>query len=226
MFLGHYGAALAAKGTAAGRRTSLGTLVFAAQLLDLLWPILLLAGIERARIEPGLMAASALDFEHYPWSHSLLMTLVWATIAGAVYFAARRHARAAWLVGGLVLSHWLLDLPFHRPDLPLYPGSDAFYGGGLWNSLAATLALEALLFTSGVVVYARATRARNRIGRWGLWAGVALLVLFYLGSFAGTPPDAKALALGGLALWLFVPWAAWVDRHREARSLPGASTTS
>ena len=226
MFLGHYGLALAAKGTEAGRRPSLGTLVFAAQLLDLLWPILLLAGIERVRIEPGLMQASALDFEHYPWSHSLLMTLVWATIAGVIYFIVKRRSRAAWLVGGLVLSHWLLDLPFHRPDLPLYPGSDAFYGGGLWNSMAATLALEALLFATGVVVYTRATRARDRIGSWGLWAGVVLLVVFYLGSFAGTPPDPTALAIGGLTLWLLVPWAAWVDRHREARTLPEGSAIS
>lgn len=217
MFLGHYGIALAAKGTAAGRRTSLGTLVFAAQLLDLIWPVLLLAGIERVRIEPGLMAASSLDFEHYPWSHSLATTLLWATIAGVAYYALRRRARAAWLIGALVLSHWLLDLPFHRPDLPLYPGSDAFYGGGLWNSVAATLALEALLFTTGVVVYTKATRALDRAGSWGLRAGVALLVVFYAGSFAGPPPSAQALAIGGLTLWLLVPWAAWVERHRALR---------
>ncbi|HEX6588931.1 MAG TPA: metal-dependent hydrolase [Longimicrobiales bacterium] len=217
MFLGHYGVALAAKGTEAGRRTSLGTLVFGAQLLDLLWPILLLAGVERARIVPRLMAASALDFEHYPWSHSLLMTLVWAALAGVVYYAMRRRSRAAWLLGGLVLSHWLLDLPFHRPDLPLYPGSDAYFGGGLWNSVAATLAIEGLLFATGVAVYARTTRARDRIGSWGLWAGVALLVVFYAASFAGTPPDTTALAIGGLTLWLLVPWAAWIDRHRASR---------
>lgn len=218
MFLGHYGIALAAKGTTAGRRTSLGTLVLAAQLLDLIWPILLLAGIERARIVPGLMAASALDFEHYPWSHSLLMALVWAVLAGAVHYGLKRHAHAAWLVGGLVLSHWLLDAPFHRADLPLHPGSDTFVGGGLWNSLAATLALEGALLATGVVIYVRSTRALDRVGSWGLWGGVALLVVFFAASFAGTPPDATALALGGLTLWLLVPWAAWVDRHRQPRA--------
>ena len=216
MFLGHYGVALAAKGTRPGRAVSLGTTVFAAQLLDLLWPILLLAGIERVRIVPGLMAASPLDFEHYPWSHSLLMALVWAAIAGAIWLARKRSAAVGLLVGGLVVSHWLLDLPFHRPDLLLYPGAPNALGGALWNSVAITIAAEAVMLAAGVAIYLRTTRARDRIGVWGLWAGIALLVLFYAGSFAGTPPSPQALAIGGLTLWLFVPWAAWVDRHREA----------
>lgn len=218
MFLGHYGAALAAKGTRAGRSTSLGALIAAAQLLDLIWPILLLAGIERVRIEPGLMATSPLDFEHYPWSHSLLMTLVWAAFAGALWYAWRRSRAAALLIAGLVLSHWLLDAPFHRPDLPLYPGSTTLVGGGLWDSVAVTFALEALLLGIGVFVYARATRARDRIGSWGLWLGVALLALFFFGAGSAPPPSERALAISALSLWLFVPWGAWIDRHRISRA--------
>jgi len=117
MFLGHSGIALAAK--RAAPRTSLGALTFAAQWLDELWPILLLAGVEQVRIVPGLLAASPLDFVHYPWSHSLLMAAVWAIVIGAIYRVARRDSRGALVVGALVLSHWLLDLPMHRPDLPL-----------------------------------------------------------------------------------------------------------
>ena len=75
MFLGHYGVAFAAK--RAAPRTSLGALAFAAQFLDELWPILLLLGVEKVKIVPGLMAASPLDFTHYPYSHSLLMAIVW-----------------------------------------------------------------------------------------------------------------------------------------------------
>ena len=45
MFIGHYGVALGAK--RAAPRTSLGTLTFAAQSLDELWPLLLLRGVER-----------------------------------------------------------------------------------------------------------------------------------------------------------------------------------
>ena len=216
MFLGHYAVAFAAK--KAAPRASLGTLIFAAQLLDLMWPLLLLAEVEHVRIAPGLMEASALDFVHYPWSHSLAMAAVWAALLGGLYHTMQRNRRgAAIIIGALVLSHWLLDAPFHRPDLPLWPGSATLVGGGLWNSLAVTLGLELGLLAVGVAMYLRRTRPLDRIGNWGLWAGVLLLVAFYLGSFAGTPPDERSLAFGALALWLFVPWGWWVDNHRARR---------
>ena len=117
MFLGHYGVAFAAK--RAAPRTSLGTLAFATQFLDELWPILLLMGLEQVRIVPGLMAANSLDFVSYPISHSLVAAIGWAILIGLVYFVIRRYGRGAWVVAALVASHWLLDAPMHRPDLPL-----------------------------------------------------------------------------------------------------------
>ena len=215
MFLAHYGVALAAKRVAP--QTSLGTTVFAAQFLDLLWPLLLLVGLESVRVVPGLMAASSLDFVHYPISHSLLMAVFWAAVAGGVYYAVRRNRPGGIVVAVLVASHWLLDAPMHRPDLLLWPGSDIRVGGGIWNSLAATLALEFAIFGGGILVYVRRTHAAGRIGSIGLWSMLMLLVVFYLGSlFAPPPADPRSLAVGGLGLWLFVPWAAWVDRRRSA----------
>jgi hypothetical protein len=214
MFLGHYGLALAAR--RAARDTSLGTTIFAAQFLDELWPLLLLGGIEHVRIVPGLMATSALDFVSYPISHSLLMAALWAALIGGAYFLRRRYRRGAWVVGLSVLSHWFLDAPMHRPDLPLSPGSALMVGGGLWNSVIATLVLELGLLSAGLVLYTRATRARDRIGSWGLSAMIGLLVLFFLGGVLGAPPpNERALALATLGLWLFVPWGYWIDRHRE-----------
>ena len=140
MFLGHYGIAFAAK--RAAPRASLGVLTFAAEFLDELWPILLLAGVEQVRIVPGFMAASPLVFTSYPISHSLLMAIVWGAIIGGIYFAMRRIGRAAWIVGLLVVSHWILDLPMHAKDLPLTPWSSAKFGWGLWNSVAATYVIE------------------------------------------------------------------------------------
>jgi hypothetical protein len=212
VFLGHYGAALAAKRAAA--RVSLGTAVLAAQLLDLLWPLFLILGWERVRVAPGLMAASSLDFVHYPISHSLLAAVGWGVLVGGAYHAVRRSPRGALVVGALVVSHWLLDAPFHRPDLPLWPGSDTLVGAGLWNSVPITLVAEFGVLALGLALYLRATRPADRIGRWALWGGVAVLVLFYLGSLAGPPPGEEALAWGGLTLWLLVPWGYWVDRHR------------
>lgn len=216
IFLGHYGVAFAAK--RAAPRTSLGALTFASEFLDELWPILLLLGAESVRIVPGLMTTSPLDFVHYPWSHSLLAAVVWGLLVGGMYGALRRSRRGALVVGALVVSHWFLDVPVHRPDLPLWPGSGVRVGLGLWNSLALTLILELGLFGLGLVVYARATRARDRVGSWGLWSMAALLALIYLSSLWGPPPPGEqALAYTTLGLWLFVPWSWWVDRHRELR---------
>ncbi len=221
MFLGHYGVALAAKRVAP--RASLGTFILAAQFLDELWPIFLLLGLERVRIVPGLMAANSLDFVHYPISHSLLAAAGWALLLGAGYYALRRYGRGAWVVAAAVLSHWLLDAPMHRPDLPLWPGSAVRVGLGLWNSVPATIAIELGFFALGLALYLRTTRARDRIGNWGLWAMVAVLVFFFLsGSFGPPPPSERSLAVTTLGLWLFVPWGYWVDRHRATAAPTGA----
>ena len=222
MLLGHYGVAFGAK--RAIPRSSLGTTIFAAQWLDELWPILLLAGVERVSIVPGLTAANPLDFEYYPFSHSLAAALVWSVLFGVVYYALRRDGRTATIVGSLVLSHWILDLPMHRPDLPLWPGSSINVGLGAWNSIPLTIALELIVFVGGLVIYLRSTRARDRIGSVGLWAMViVLLLIFFSGYVSAPPPNGKAVGAAGLGLWLFIPWGYWVDRHRVAAAAEAGS---
>jgi len=213
MFLGHYGVALAAK--RAAPRTSLGALTFAAQFLDELWPILLLLGVEQVRIVTGLMAMSPLEFVYYPYSHSLLMAIVWAALIGGVYFLLRRYGRGAWVMALLVVSHWILDLPMHQPDLPLWPGANSpEFGWGLWNSVAATYVIELTIYAVGVALYLRATLARDRIGRWGFWAYAVVLPVMFVMSNGAPPPSERALAWTALGIWLFVPWAWWIDKHR------------
>ena len=227
LFLGHYGLALAAK--RAAPRTSVGTLTFAAEFLDELWPILLLAGVEHVRIAPWLITMSSstlpndrypetvspIEFSYYPYSHSLLMAGVWAIVIGAIYFAIRRYGRGGWIVGLLVLSHWFLDLPMHRADLPLWFGkSSPQVGWGWWNAIAVAYIVEFTIYAAGVSLYARATRPRDRIGRWGLWAYVTLLAAIYISSNRAPPPSERVLALGALGVWVFVPLAWWVDKHR------------
>jgi hypothetical protein len=115
-----------------------------------------------------------------------------------------------------VLSHWFLDVPMHVPDLPLWPGSDVKVGLGAWRSIPLTIAIELAVFLGGLFVYLRTTRARDRVGRWGLWATVLVLVGISLSGFFSPPPaDGRAVAMGALVLWVFVPWWWWVDRHRE-----------
>lgn len=213
MFIGHFGVGLGAK--AIVPRVSLGSLFVAAQFIDLLWPTLLLLGIERVRIEPGATAVTPLAFEHYPVSHSLLAVLGWALLVACGHWLVRRNKRAALVMAALVLSHWLLDLLVHRPDLPLVPGSDIVVGLGLWSSLPLTLAVELPLFVVGARLYARATRPRDATGRWAFIGLLAFLLAIYAANLLGEPPpNVEAIAWLGHAQWLLVLWGYWIDRHR------------
>lgn len=214
MFIGHFGLALAAKRVAP--KTSLGALVFATEFVDLLWPICLLLGIEHVAVVPGITRMTPLDFTDYPITHSLLMGVVWAIVVGGIYFVQRRYGRGALIVAVGVLSHWILDWVTHRPDLTLYPGSAAKYGLGLWNHPAAEMILEGGIFVLGTIVYLTTTRARDKVGRYGLWPLIVFLLLVWLSAlFAGAPPNATALAWGSLSIWITVPWAWWADKHRD-----------
>jgi len=215
MFIGHFGVALAAKQVAP--RPSLGTLVLAAMLVDGVWPVFLLLGWEKVDIVPGFTAVSPLVFVSYPYTHSLVAGLVWGALAGGVYYARRRDANgAAWLLA-LVLSHWVLDFVSHGPDMPLWPGGPRV-GLGLWNSWPATIAVEFGLLGAGAAAYVAATKPRDRIGAWSLWALVGTLAAIYAASLVGPPPPSvRVLAMSGLAGWLFVAWAYWIDRHRFVR---------
>jgi len=213
MFLGHFGVGFGAK--AAAPKASLGTLFLAAQFIDLLLPTLLLVGLERVAIAPGITRVTPLDFTHYPISHSLLTVLIWGVGFGAVYYLLRRYPRGAWVCGLAVVSHWFLDLVVHRPDLPLAPGLGVFVGLGLWNSLPITLIVELGIFVIGVGLYVRTTSATDRVGSIAFWSLVAFLLLVNFGNLFGQPPpNAAAFAWVGQAQWLLVAWGYWIDRHR------------
>jgi membrane-bound metal-dependent hydrolase YbcI (DUF457 family) len=215
MFLGHFGVGFGAK--AAAPKVSLGTLFLAAQFIDLLWPTLLLLGIERVNIISDGSQQPPLDFVHYPYSHSLLMVAVWALLFAAIYYAICRSRVGAAVLGLAVISHWLLDLIVHHPDLPLYPGDSSLLGFALWSSPTFEMALEFSIFALGVWLYLRATRAIDATGKWALWSLVAFLAAIHLGNSLGTPPPSvTALAWVGQAQWLLVAWGYWADRHRTA----------
>ena len=215
MFLGHFGLGFAAKKTVPA--VSLGALFAAGQFADLLWPTLVLLGVEQVRVQPGVTAVTPLDFVSYPYSHSLLMLGVWGVALGGVYMALRgARAKAAIVLALLVVSHWVLDYVTHRPDMPITPTGSARVGLGLWNSVPGTLVAEFALLGVGVALYLRATQARTRAGAIGFWSLVAFLVIVYLAStFGPPPPSATAVAWSAQAMWLLVAWGYWVDRSRS-----------
>lgn len=217
MFIGHYAVALAAK--KAAPKVSLGTLFLAAQLLDLLWPLFVLLGWEHVRISPGITVVTPLDFYDYPFTHSLLGAVLWSGALGLAYYGIRRERRSAIIIAGAVFSHWILDFLTHRPDLPLGFGG-IYFGLGLWNSVVGTLLIEVGLYMGGISLYISATKAKDRVGSIGFWTLVGLLGLIYVSNLFGPPPpDVSMIAIAGNALWLFVIWAYWVDKHREVRSV-------
>ena len=212
MFVGHFGVGLAAKTVAP--RTSLGWLIAAPLLLDLLWPIFLLLGWESVRIDPQATVVTPLDFVSYPISHSLLAAAGWAVFAATAYWALSRYRAGAIAIGAGVLSHWVLDWIVHRPDLPLYPGGPKL-GLGLWDSVPATLGAEAACFITGVWLYERSTRATSNGGRLGWWVFVCFIALVYAANLLGPPPArVEEVAFVTLTLWLLPIWAWSFDRKR------------
>ncbi|MBS1805647.1 MAG: metal-dependent hydrolase [Acidobacteria bacterium] len=214
MFLGHFAVGLASKRIAP--RTSAAILIAAALFADILWPIFLLFGWEHVRIDPSATRFTPLDFYDYPWSHSLLALLTWATAFALLYWRFSRYAIGALMIWVAVLSHWLLDWITHRPDMPLYPGS-ALFGLQLWSSIKWTMIVEFSMFVAGVCVYLRSTRARDKIGSYGAAAYFIFLTLVYVANSSGPPPPSVSSILwvgliGGVILLL---WAWWIDSHRE-----------
>ena len=213
MFIGHAAVALAAKKLAPD--VSLGLLLAAATWLDLVWPLLVLLGVEVVRVDPGNTAFTPLEFVSYPWTHSLLATLAWGVLFALAVSPWVPDRRPRILLGALVCSHWVLDFVSHRPDLPLAPFAATKVGLGLWHSVPATLAVEGALFAAGLWLYLRTTRGRNAVGRYAFGA----LVVFYLvtwlsGVVSPPPPSDRAVAWVGVASWLLPLWAGWADRHR------------
>lgn len=214
MFLGHFGVGFTGKKI--DKSPSLGTYLMAAQWIDLIWPILLLLGIEKVEIKPGISQVTPLDFTYYPFSHSLLGVIVWAIVFGLVYFLIKKNFKTAIILGLLVLSHWFLDLLVHIPDLPIFPGSVVKVGFGLWDSFVATIILEGLIFGTGVFLYYKSTKAKNKIGIYSLIVMIIFLSVIYISNLFGPPPPSiEAIGYLGNLQWLFILWGYWIDKNRE-----------
>jgi membrane-bound metal-dependent hydrolase YbcI (DUF457 family) len=216
MFLGHFGLGFAGKRLAP--RVSLGALFLAVQWADLVFWILCVLGIEHFRIDPGNTRMTPMDFYDYPFSHGLVALAIWGLLVGGTYGLVEKDRRGSIVLALGVLSHWVLDVLMHRPDMPVWPVraiNAPRVGLTLWNHPALTVLLELLVYGAGILVYVRTTRAVDRTGSWTLWSLVLLLAALWAASvFGPPPPNERIVSLSGLAMWLFIPWGYWIDRHR------------
>ena len=217
MFIGHFALAFGAKKFVP--QVSLGVLFLACQLADIIWPNLVLLGVETLAVEPGITAMTPLNFLHYPYSHSLVALILWSVVFAALYSMLRRAGtKAAIAIAALVLSHWVLDVLTHRPDMPITLSDSHRIGLGLWNFPVVAVPLELLLFGAGIWLYIRHTKALNRQGSIGFWALVIFLLATYGATLLGPPPPSPiAVAWSAQALWLLIVWGFWIDHHRVAR---------
>ena len=215
MFVGHLAAGFAAKRIEP--KLSLGTLLLAVMLADLIVFPLLIAGIEHFTVQPGIRVNRMVG-QDIVYSHSLLMDGIWAALFATAYFLRRRYPRGAWILFAAVLSHWFLDVVSHRPDMPLAPGLPWVFGLGLWNSIPATLLVEGGAWLLAIILYVRATRAKSSAGIYAFWIGIALLTLAWYGNITtGMDPNPVRAGISGLIFFsLMIAWAYWMNRLRPA----------
>lgn len=208
MFIGHFGLGLSVK--KGNKLPSLAVIFMAVQFLDLLWPVLCLLGFEKFQIELGNTKLTPLNFTFYPYSHSLLMAVLWGALFGFVYYYFTKNRAGSILLAVLVLSHWLLDLIVHRPDLPITPFDEFKVGLGLWNFPIIEILIEFGLFLLGTFLYYKSVKPKRKISFWLLIFFFALIHLLNL--FGPPPPSVNAVAWAGNLTWLFVLWAWWIEK--------------
>jgi hypothetical protein len=217
MFVGHYGPAFGFKPL--GKPVPLWVLFIAVQWLDVVWSVLVFAGVEKLRIIPGFTEGSALDLYYMPYTHGLGGALALSVLLGAIVAGCMRAARARvfLLVAAAAFSHWLLDLLVHVPDLPLY-GDSLKVGLGLWRHVWISLPLELIFLGAGAWLYARYVPAqRAQADRW-LWLFVvAMAALELYNAFAPTPTAPRGMAVSALlAYGVLAALAGAVERARSA----------
>jgi hypothetical protein len=156
MIAGHFGFAAAVK--AKERQAPLWALMLASQWLDVVFVPLVGAGIEGLTPVPGSRGGYGEVIIHADYTHSIVGALALSALFGLAS-AARWGRRTGVVLGGVVVSHWGLDLLVHRADMPVLPGNLgglSRMGLGLWRWPAAAAGIELLIVLAGTYLYTRA----------------------------------------------------------------------
>lgn len=218
MFIGHWAPALVA---ATNRRApSLGVLFVGAQLLDWAFFLFLPLGIEHMRMLPGITAMNPMDLYDMPYTHSLLGAVVWSALFAVVVWLPKVDSRTALIGGAVVLSHWLLDLLVHRPDLTIIGGNPRL-GLGLWNSPLIEMPLEIGLTVAALLFYLAKTRAKSPRSAIAVTVLVALLAAVQAINWFGPQATEVTASTSWLALAAYSAVTAvafWLGRSRDHAS--------
>jgi hypothetical protein len=208
MFYGHIGVALASKPLVP--KISLGLLLVAVTFPDILAGLFSLIGIEYTDAD-GISVI--------PWSHGLLMSIIWSLIVYGIAYGVSGSWRTGMALGLLVFSHWVLDFISHPmgmgeslpPDLPLLFNNSPKVGLGLYSTMAGAMITEFALLIAGSAIYIIKTRAQDRIGKWSL---VALFLFLALMPLMMVLPE-RLIFLISFIILLLLPIGHWIERHRR-----------
>lgn len=226
--MGHYGPAV--WDTQRGKGEVLIPLwlgFIAVQFIDIIFACLAILGLEGdTRMVDGM------PLFIIPYSHSLLTALGWSFVGGLLFKLLRPKigTKGFWVIFGLIFSHWVLDLIVHRPDLPLWPGSQVELGLSVWNwPIAAFLFEIGLLLTAFLYWMKVTTGPKSSVialsVQFVIMAGIQFLLItapglqIQAGTFDPTAgPEGIALGISMLCLFgVLTTSIAWIEKRREPK---------
>ncbi len=212
MFIGHYGVGLILKKKAPD--VPLWLLFASVQFVDILAFVLVILGIEGIQYQPHANPFLRTHIEYLPYSHSLFTNILWAAIVFFIFWKWKNRSWGFILALGII-SHWLLDLMVHTPDLPLFFNLYKV-GLGLWVFPRASFIIEVFMVLGGAFYL-------YRTSHWSLRAFLLIgLILFSYYQMLFTPEPAfirtnmPLRALIVLVSYLvFITLAFWSERGKK-----------
>jgi hypothetical protein len=191
----------------------------------LIYGVTLLTGVERISIIAGANPLTSAEYIFFPYSRGLVATLLWAGLVALIFLIAPfksslPKSRTALVMATAVLSHFILDVIVHNPEIDLLGNGVYKIGLGLWNYSFASYIVEALLLIAGLWIYLRSTKGITFSGKYGLpILSVILLILNAANTFGLSPTNMENLAMTMLAVYLgTIVVAFWLDRKSIDRS--------
>ena len=200
MFVGHYSASIFAK--AVRPNTPFWILIFAAQLVDILWALFIYVGIEKVNINPSL-PSNPLDLYYMPFTHSLIAMIFWSGVAFIVakyVLSSRLVFKDLLVIAFVVASHWFLDLIVHRPDLHI--ANEIKIGFGLWEYpvisffTEITLLIFSAYYFCGKVYFSKQNKLHIKI------LCIILIIIQIFSSFVIIPKTIPMLSTMALATFI------------------------
>jgi len=155
---GHLAVGLAAKRLAP--EVSIFVFLVAAYVIDFLYFLFLAIGIE------------TIEFD--PWSHSLVMAIVWSILTGLVALLISKKLRSGLILGLVCFSHWILDV-IVWDNIPVAFDPTQKIGLGLFTKIGFSLtniqfnagmfiatSIELAMLAVGLIIYIVYTKKQKR----------------------------------------------------------------